>query len=174
MTHLPRLALGTVQPDEDVRFVLWGLMDLLDQSGLLVQSFSAQSRLESCEADSVITGQRRRHLDSWLMTPDVCARLFLEGSRCADVRLVDGQFDISTSHDSLAGGSLDALCRWLDLPQVAVVDVQHLGACCMPPMPSGLEGIILDRVSDVSQLCRLQTEFEAIHGVPVLGAMGQT
>lgn len=173
MNHLPRIALGTVQPHEDPRFVLWGLMDLLDESGLLVQSFSSQSRLESPEADSIITGQRRRHLDSWLMPPSLCAQLFCEGSRCADVRLVDGQFDVATSDDFSLGGSLDVLCGWLDLPRVAVVNVERLGACCMPRMPADVEGIILDRVSDIGQLCRWQTACEAFYGVPILGAMGQ-
>lgn len=176
MTQLPRVALGTVQPREDPRFVLWGLMDVLDQAGLLVQSFSSQSRLESREAASLITGQGRRHLDSWLMAPDLCAELFLEGSRCADVRVVDGQFDVAAgvaTNETPAGGSLDALCAWLDLPRVAVINAQRIGRCSLPRMPSGIEGIILDRVESIKELCRLQTMCEAFYGAPVLGAMGE-
>ncbi len=170
MNHLPRIALGTVQDKEDVQLVLWALMNVLERAGLHVQSFASRSRCESRDVALCITGQGRRHLDSWLMQPDVCAELFSQGSRSADVGIVDGVFD-SAKVPWATGGSLDTLCSWLDLPQVAVVNAALLQSCQLPSVPIGLDGIILDNVADSRQLCRVQTECEALYGVPVLGAM---
>ncbi len=173
MNHLPRIALGTVQPDEDIQLVLWALMNVLERSGLHVQSFSSQSRCEARDVALSITGQGRRHLDSWLMQPDICAELFLQGNQCADIGVVDGQFDAAIAGWP-AGGSLDTLCTWLDLPQIAVVDAALLRPCQFPPVPAGLEGIVLDNVVDTPHLCRVQTMLEAFYGVPVVGAMKGT
>lgn len=170
MNHLPRIALGSVQPNEDLQLVLWALMNVLERSGLHVQSFSSQSRFDTRDVALSITGQGRRHLDSWLMQPDVAADLFCHASRCADIGIVDGQFNVAVS-GSLVGGSLDTLCEWLDLPQLAVVNAAAVRPCLPPATPSGLDGIVLDNVASIEQLCRLQTTFEALYGVPVLGAM---
>ncbi len=170
MKHLPRIALGTIQDREDVHFLLWALMSVLERSGLQVQSFSSQSRYESRDAALAITGQGRRQLDSWLMPPNVCADLFCHGARCTDIGLIDGQFDTAVS-GRLAGGSLDTLCEWLDLPRVAVVNADRLELCRQPTMPLGVEGILVDNVSDIESLCRVQTSLEAYYGVPVLGIM---
>ena len=116
MKQLPRIALGTVQPHQDVQLILWALLNVLDRSGLQVQSFSSQSRCDPRDAALAITGQGRRHLDSWLMNPEICSELFSHGSRCADVGVVDGQFDAAIS-SSPAGGSLDTLCEWLICPR---------------------------------------------------------
>ena len=76
MNQLPRIAVGTVQPDADLQVMLWALISTLERSGLHVQAFSSQSRFQSRDASVSITGEGRRHLDSWLMQPEVCAQLF--------------------------------------------------------------------------------------------------
>lgn len=171
MNCLPRIALGTVQVHEDPRFVVWALLNVLDRLGLLVQSFSSQSCYEGHDAALVITGQGRRHLDSWLMPPDMCAELFFNGSQCADICVVDGQFDVAMPGQR-AGGSLDALCAWLDLPQVAIINAERLRTCCLPRVPAGVDAIILDKVPGVREFCHLQTVLEPLLGAPVIGAMG--
>ncbi len=46
-----------------------------------------------------------------------------------------------------------------------------LQPCQFPAMPAGLDGIVFDNVTGTAELCRLQTLFESLYGVPVLGAM---
>ena len=172
MNHLPRIALGTVQSNKDIQVVLWALMNALERFGYHVQSYSSRSHCESRDVALSITGQGRRHLDSWLMQPEVCAELFYQGSRFADIGIVDGQYD-AVLGDWSVGSSLDTLCTWLDLPQIAVIDAAMLELCQLPATPTQLSGIVLDNVANTAQLCRAQTELEAIFGVPVLGALGQ-
>ncbi len=152
--------------------MLWALISALERSGLHVQAFSSQSRFQSRDASFSITGEGRRHLDSWLMQPEVCAQLFYNATRFADVGLVEGQYDDPACHCS-SGGSLNTLCSWLDLPKLVVLDTEGLDPCRPPVLPAGIEGILLDNVADVDQLCRLQTAMEAFYGVPVLGWLGR-
>ncbi len=172
MNQLPRIAVGTVQPDADLQVMLWALISSLERSGLHVQAFSSQSRFERRDAAVSITGEGRRHLDSWLMQPDVCAQLFHNATRFADIGLVEGVYD-APSNQPPTGGSLNTLCDWLDLPRLAVLDVAELDPCCPPSIPTGAAGILLDNVRDVQHMCALRTLFEALHGVPVLGWLGR-
>ncbi len=121
----------------------------------------------------VLCGSRdkaRRHLDSWLMQPGICRDLFTHGARSSDFALVEGQYDV-VDGESSAGGSLDKLCQWLDLPQIAIVNVQDLQPCRLLRLPPGVDGLLLDGIRDTQHLCHVQTELEANHGVPVLGAL---
>ena len=65
---------------------------MLERAGLRVQSFHSRSCFVPREAASAITGQSPRHLDSWLMSQDLCRQVFLRGMRHADVAIVDGAF----------------------------------------------------------------------------------
>jgi cobyrinic acid a,c-diamide synthase len=99
------------------------------------------------------------------MCPDVCQQLFVRGSQASDVALVAGSFDSGNE----MGGSLAALCEWLDLPRLATVDVRLLSGCCLPSRPAGVDALLLDGVESVADACRWQTHFEAVWNVPVLG-----
>lgn len=171
MNPLPRVAVGTVQPESDLQVMLWALISALERSGWHVQVFSSQSRLETRDGSLPITGQGRRHLDSWLMDRDVCVQLFANAVQFADVGLVEGRYDDPMCLSGF-GGSLDTLCTWLELPQLVVLDVARLDPCLLPRLPAGTAGILLDQVSDIEHLCRVQTQVEAYYGVPVLGSLG--
>ena len=170
MIQLPRIAVGTVQRDADVQFMTWALMNVLERSGLHVQSFSSQSRFLPRDAALSITGKNRRYLDSWLMPSEVCAELFVRGTRCSDIGLVEGHYDVARKHAGM-GGSLDTLCEWLDLPRIVTLDASRLNPCHLLPLPRDVDGLLLDNISDTGQLCSLQTELEAMTGAPVLGAI---
>lgn len=104
------------------------------------------------------------------MSPETCRALFVHGVASADLAVVEGRYD-SAIQGEPAGGRLDSLCEWLDLPRLIVLDVTHLGRCRLPPRPDPADGLLLDRVSDAGQLARLRTELEALWGIPVLGAL---
>ncbi len=172
MNHLPRLAVGTVQPEADLQVMLWALISALERSGWHVQAFSSQSRLEMRDGALPITGQERRHLDSWLMERDVCVQLFANAVQFADVGLVEGRYD-DPAWPCDDGGSLDTLCTWLGLPKLVVLQVARWDPCLPPRLPAGAAGILLDQVRNLEHLCRMQTQVEAYYGVPVLGWLGQ-
>jgi len=170
MARLPRLALGTIQRDADSQAIFWALLEAFRRSGVQVQGFLSQARCPRSPDASERTGPGPRHLDSWLMTPESCRDVFFRGLRAADLALVEGSFTSAGDGDS-AGGKLDPLCDWLDLPRLAIVDARRLGACRLPERPEHLDGLLLDHVRDDGDLARLTIDLESLWGVPVLGGL---
>jgi cobyrinic acid a,c-diamide synthase len=168
MSILPRLAVGSIQPEADLQAVLWALLGALDQDGVRTQSFVSRSCFTPHDAASVVTGNCTRHLDSWLMTPELCRQVFLRATEGAEMAIVDGRYDVATK--SQRGGSLDTLCDWLDLPRLTVVDCTLLSNCRIPQRPN-VDAILLDRIACECDVYRWQTVLESLWGIPVIGAM---
>lgn len=82
------------------------------------------------------------------MPPDVCREVFARGMQASDVGIVEGRFDGDGTSTSSAGGRLDSLCDLLDLPRIAVVNASHLRQCVLPARPTGVDGLLLDCVSE--------------------------
>lgn len=180
MLRLPRLALGAVQAGAETQPCSWALLDLFDRHGVQVQHFHSQACFASLNAALSVTGLNSRHLDSWLMSRQVCREIFIHGAANSDMALVEGRFD-STS-DSFAPGDgraavqasrLDVLCDWLDLPRVVVLDASRLNDCELPERPAQVDAVILDRVSSPRDAFRWQTTLEALWDAPVLGALAE-
>ncbi len=171
MTRVPRVAVGTLQCDAGGSVMVWALLDALERLGLRVQTFLSQACFAPIDGATTITGLFPRHLDSWLMSPEVCRDIFLRAGAASDIAVVEGRFGTVVSAAEPSGGNLEALCEWLDLPRLAVIDVAQLADCRLPIRPSRLDGILLDRTSSPTQLSRLQTLFESLWGVPVLGSL---
>ncbi|HEY2882092.1 MAG TPA: hypothetical protein VGJ15_06650, partial [Pirellulales bacterium] len=90
-------------------------------------------------------------------------------SRAARISAAETQ---SPSVAELSGGSLDALCDWLDLPRIAVVDVALVNHCCLPRRPAA-DRLLLDRVDSQADFCHWQTLLESLWGIPVVGGLGK-
>ncbi|HEY2826137.1 MAG TPA: hypothetical protein VGJ04_00935 [Pirellulales bacterium] len=181
MSILPRLAVGTIQPEADLQPIVWGLLNALEQEGVRTQSFLSRACFKPCDGAAVISGHTARHLDSWLMSPDVCRNAFLRSASAGDLAIVEGKYDQAArqccdrskeQREKTAGGSLDLLCEWLDLPRVAVVDVQLITNCHLPGRPAA-DALLLDRVSGECDFHRWQTILESLWGVPVIGGLGE-
>lgn len=170
MSRLPRIAVGTLQPGMDAQAILWALLDAFCGSGVQVQSFLSQARFPGYPGAAAITGLSARHLDSWLMSPETCREVFVRGAEGAHLAVIEGEFD-RPGVEARPGGRLEPLCRWLDLPRLAVLDAARLGPCRLPPRPDELDGILLDRIENHGHLARLATDLESLWGVPVLGAL---
>lgn len=171
MPRLSRLALGTVQPGADTQPATWALLGLLSQAGLQLQHFLSRACFSPLDGATVATGVKSRHLDSWLMSEEMCRETFLSGAAAIDVAVVEGRFQSAVPCSHRQGGNLETLCDWLDLPRVAIVDVARLGTCVLPPRPESVDAILLDRLPDRSSFFRWQVELEAQWRVPVLGGI---
>src|SRR5262245_38483153 len=132
---VPRLAVGTIQPDCDASLAIWALLSSLQQAGLSIQSFRHQATFADRDGSIVITGREQRHLDSWLMTPELCRYLFQHNASDAELSVVEGQYDIGRSPRNRCGGSLDDLCTWLELPRLVVLDLSRQDPCALRPPP---------------------------------------
>ena len=171
MLPLPRLAVGTVQPDADSQPILWAAIEALRQQGLQLQSFHSRACLARYHGEATATGSNPRHLDSWLMSAELCREIFIRGAEGCDLALVEGEFGPPMADESGSGGRLDTLCDWLDLPRVVVLDVSAIEDCRLPEPPPQADALLLDRVSDRRRLAELTSSLEGLWGVPVLGAL---
>lgn len=170
MSRLPRIAIGTIQPDADLRPMLWAFLETLRKRGLQVQSFLSQACFTDYLGVATLTGLNPRHLDSWLMTPELCREVFVRGTRGCDFGLVEGRFLPPASGRCQAGGLLETLCDWLDLPALAVLDVSRACTCRLPARPVKADGLLLDGLGD-GDFVQISTELEALWGIPVLGGL---
>jgi cobyrinic acid a,c-diamide synthase len=192
MGQLPRLALGTVQSGGSSQTIAWALMSLFARHSLQVQHFLAKACFVPLDGASVITGLSSRHLDSWLMSPDICREIFVRGAANSELALVEGEFQPSQAIQGCArvadvnaasgldepaappkmqGGRLEQLCQWLALPRVAVVDVSRLCEGHFPDCPPCMDGVLLDGVASEAEFYRLETVCHSLWRIPVLGAL---
>ncbi len=168
MLPLPRVAVGAVEPGGSYRPVLWALVDALRRQGLHIQPFYSAAYFSEHRAAAAFFGACPRHLDAWLMTPEMCREWFIRGASSADLSVIDGEF-----HDRATGcpeGRLETLCEWLDLPRLAVLDASRLGDA-LPPPPAKIDGVLIDLVEDATQLARRMIQIETEWEVPVLGSL---
>ncbi len=187
MLLLPRVAIGTIEPHDDSRSILWALMNSLRAQGLQVQTFLSRACFARYHGTATASGLAPRHLDSWLMSRDLCRALFVHGAQGSDLAVVQGKF--AGGHGEPldkngAGGSLDTLCDWLDLPRLVVLDARRIEADGLPKRPEQVDGVLLGRVGDVGgdsvgayprhggrHLDRITEMVQSQWGVAVLGAM---
>lgn len=177
MSRSPRLAVGGLHAQADIRPVIWGLLDYLDRFGVSVQPFFYQARLDAVPFAEPIRGLPYRHLDSWLMTPSACRRELRDGSKGRDWSLVEGLFATEKSQhtgDANSGGRLETLCEWLGLGALGVIDVDSMPPVDRIARPDRLHGILLMNVRDDSHARRMDSELRRMWRVPVLGWIPQT
>jgi cobyrinic acid a,c-diamide synthase len=170
MSSSARIALGTVQPEARPQPVAWALLEVLSRQGLQIQHFLSQACFLPGNVATTITGLCSRHLDSWVMSQEICREIYLRGTSSVDMGVVEGRY-FPQSETVPCGSRLGDLCDWLDLARIAIVDVRHLELCRLPPRPRQLEGVILEMAAGSSEQVRIATHFETMWGVPVLGCL---
>ncbi len=164
----PRLAIGATGGMKSTSAMMLSLVAAVRQLGMSVQVFASQAKFSSCESLSAVAGQSSRHLDSWLMDAATCQRFFLNSANAADLSLVQGAFGgVRSPH--AAGGKLEPLCDWLQLPRLAVIDVTQADSCRVAEDLADADGVILDRVLDNREYLAYRTTIESLYRVPVLG-----
>jgi cobyrinic acid a,c-diamide synthase len=173
MPQPARLAIGSVQPNANRFPVLWGLLDLWRRHGVQVQPFRSHAELASSPGAEVATGRPYRHIDCGMMFPRLNGHLLQYGSRGCDVAVVDGLFAPRRAEAEENPFYLDALCDWLDLAGVVVIDLSQLRNGHLPERPEHVDAVILDVVESPRQAARWEVEVESIWRTPVVGWMDQ-
>ena len=76
MNEFPRLALATSAEDAEPSVACLSMLAGLTRRRLRVQHFRTRACPTATEAVGQVTGLPGRHLDAWLMPPEVCRELF--------------------------------------------------------------------------------------------------
>jgi cobyrinic acid a,c-diamide synthase len=96
-----------MQRGDDPRPATWALMSFLHSLGWQIQHFRAQACFSGVDGGRVVCGVPSRHLDSWLMTADVCRELFVRGAASCDLAVVEGTF-CPVQRAALVAGTMPA------------------------------------------------------------------
>jgi len=176
MRHVPRLAVGAIQPGAHREPAIWALTAALAHKRQQPILFRSSFDLARADGGKAILGRASRHLDSWAMSRSDAISALARAVGSHETAIVEGTFDgaRSTHHsptdDSTAHhSSLDRLCEWLDLPRVAVVDVRLLAERGLPLRPKRIDALLLDRVHDAYDAAYWQTTLETLWKTPVVG-----
>jgi cobyrinic acid a,c-diamide synthase len=172
MTAVPRLALATNATGPDPSTAGLAMLAGLTARRWRVQHFRSKACPTTTELVAGATGLPERHLDTWLMPPEVCRSLFVAGTRAASLGIVEGMLDPPLV-PSLCGGDLRGLTRILDLPIVSVVSLvgTDRGTFHLPRLPEGTEALILDGLASDDEFERCRRLIRLTCGLPVLGAV---
>ena len=172
---LPRLALAVPGSGPEPSPASLGLLAGLSSMRWRVQHFRSRACPTGTEAVGQATGLPGRHLDAWLMPPDVCRRVFARGSRGADLALIEGTLEeptatLSCEHHDRPGG-LRPIAEALDLPTVALLSCPRWEGLHLPNLPQGVDAVLIDGLEDPTDFTRIASAVRMVLKKPVIGAV---
>jgi cobyrinic acid a,c-diamide synthase len=167
MRHLPRFALGTIQASASRNAAACALLAALKQSDKLPVLFHSSLAVNERHAAHAVLGRASRHLDSWAMSRADAISTLARATGKYDTAIVEGTF-IHNPAD-IHASSLERLATWLDLPRIAIIDVRELATSGIRRLPAKLDGLLLDRVTDLRDAAYWQTTLETLWKTPVIG-----
>ena len=140
-----------------------------------VQYFRSRARPTADDCIQEITGLPGRHLDGWLMSPNILREVFLRGARHADLAIVEGSLDENAPAVDLRRadrpGRLAPIVEALNFASVAIIPAQPFQEFHLPALPREVEAIILDGVNEPEQFGCLKRAVEMLSGRPVIAAV---
>ncbi len=171
----PRLGLAVAATGPEPSVAGLALLAGLTKRRAVVQHFRARACLTATEVVRQATGLPGRHLDAWLMPPDVRRAVFARGSCGADLSVVEGTLDPPRRCPGPAQlcrpGLLGPIAEALDLPTIAVVPAPRSDAFHLPNLPDGVDAILLDDLDDPADYERLRHLVAMMTRRPVVGAV---
>jgi cobyrinic acid a,c-diamide synthase len=175
MMKLPRIALAIPSESPEPSPASLALLAGLSERRWRVQHFRSRACPYGTPAVEQITGRPGRHLDDWLMTPDLCRTVFVRGMCRADLAVVEGTFEparqtvVCPQYDQ--PGGLGRIAPALDLPRLALVPCPSLEGLHLPSLPPQTEAILLDGLEDGTQYQAARRVVSLLMNKPVIGAV---
>ena len=175
MMALPRLALAVPVCGPEPSPASLGLLAGLSSMRWRVQHFRSRACPTGTEAVHQATGLPGRHLDAWLMPPEVCRSVFARGSCGADLALVEGTLEeptatLSREHHDRPGG-LGPIADVLDLPTVALLSCPRWDNMHLADLPKGIDAVLLDGLENPDDFARMASAVRMLTRKPVIGAV---
>lgn len=140
-----------------------------------VQHFATRARPFGHVAVAQVTGLPGRHLDHWLMDPQVCREVFARGAQHADLALVEGtleEISLSSGHyPYVRPGRLGPIAEALDLPKVALLECRTAESLHLPRLPRQIDAILIDGLENREDFEAIRRTISLLLKKPVLGAV---
>jgi cobyrinic acid a,c-diamide synthase len=179
MVAMPRLALMTPPDGPEPAPASLAILAGLAESKWKVQHFRSWARPTGSKLVGQVTGLPGRHLDRWLMPPDLCRAIFARGARGTDLAVVEGTQEEPMPRPVRCGapahfdspGPLGPIADALDLPRVAVVDCRGWKCRHLPWIPPEADAILLDGLERPEDFRNARSMISLLTGKPLIGAV---
>ncbi|HEV3167270.1 MAG TPA: cobyrinic acid a,c-diamide synthase [Isosphaeraceae bacterium] len=175
MIKLPRLALAIPSVGPEPSPAGLALLAGLTERRTRVQHFRSRGCPYGTPAVEQITGRPGRHLDDWLMTPDLCRTVFVRGMCRADLAVVEGTLEPMRAPAGHAHydqpGALGQIALALDLPRIALVPCPRLEGLHLPTLPEGTDAVLLDGLEEAGSYEAVRRVVALMLNKPVIGAV---
>jgi len=156
------------------------LMAIFRERGLRVQPFKCGPDFLDTGHHTAICGHPSRNLDIWMLEAEANRAIFANGTRNADVAIIEGMMGL---YDGVTGGGEDGsaaqIAKLLDLPVVLVIDAGK-SARSIAAVVKGFEsfdpalhfaGIVLNNVGSDRHYRLLETAIHTVTTTPLLGRL---
>ncbi|SEN12398.1 cobyrinate a,c-diamide synthase [Lihuaxuella thermophila] len=174
----PRIVIAGTGSGAGKTTVTLGLMAAFQKRGLKVQGFKAGPDYIDPSYHTAVTGRPSRNLDTWMLTPNRMKEIFLNGSREADLSIIEGVMGLYDGKDPLSDrGSTAEIAILLNSPVILVVHIHSMARSAAavvkgfqlfnPRVP--IAGVIANRAGSEGHFRLVQAAIEQECGVPVLG-----
>ncbi len=178
--RVPRLVVAGTQSGVGKTSVAVGLVMLLRQRGLRVQTFKVGPDYLDPTHLALASGRRCYNLDGWMMGEAYVRTLFARAAQDADIAVIEGVMGLfdGAAADS-AEGSTAEIARWLGAPVLLVVDAHGMGRSLAAAVPGyatfdpgvRVAGVIANRCGSARHAEGLAETLRAAALPPLLGAI---
>lgn len=180
--RLPRLVVAGTQSGVGKTSVAVGLVALLRQRGLRVQTFKVGPDYLDPTYLALASGRRCYNLDGWMTGEAYVRELFGRAGQDADVVVIEGVMGLfdGAGTDS-AEGSTAEIARWLGAPILLVVDAHGMGRSLAAAVHGyatfdpgiRVAGVIANRCGSERHAEGLAETLRSAGLPPLLGAVGR-
>ncbi|MET3507253.1 cobyrinate a,c-diamide synthase [Halalkalibacter oceani] len=174
----PRLLIAGTNSGVGKTTITLGLMAAFQRQGLTVQGFKCGPDYIDPSYHTALTKRISRNLDSWMLSRPLVSDIFLEGSRGADLSLIEGVMGLYDGKSTLSDeGSSADISILLKTPVVLVVNISSMARSAAAIVKGyqalnqevTITAVILNQAGSArhADMCKEAIEQEC--GIPVAG-----
>lgn len=175
--NIPRIVIAVTQSGVGKTTVVTGLLAALVARNINVQSYKVGPDYIDPGFHSLASGKPTHNLDTWLMPPELTARMFANTAQESELAVVEGVMGL---YDGGRQGvsSTAALAKLLKAPVILVVDAKSMGESIAATVLGyklydpevHIAGVIVNRLGSVTHRDLVLEALQKIH-MPVLGCL---
>src|SRR5262245_7681519 len=169
MARFPRLLIASVLDAHEPALSTLALIAAFRNRGLHVQHFRSLAAFTPIDYVTPLTGLASRHLDPWVMSPELCRELFVHSAARADVAIIEGCTPYAADHAGALGWP--TIAELLNCPVIGIVPSESAGAIHTHPLPARVDALFIDQFVSRDRFYAQQAALEEIYRKPVLGGL---
>ena len=178
VTSIPRIVVAGTHSGSGKTTVTLAILSALARRGLSVQAFKTGPDFIDPSHHTALTSRPSRNLDTWMLPETAVLEILAEGSRGADISIIEGVMGLFDGFGATEdAGSTAHLAKMLKAPVILVVDAKGISRSAAA-MVQGyiafdpgvhLAGVIFNNVGGPGHYELLKKAVEHSLSAPVLG-----